>query len=111
MASLGPTDLQPRMISTRPDNTDGSDLGRPSEGVWYTIGPEQLIREEFLLELRITEVARLASLIPVEKELATEGHTGFYISCDLIGKSVSTRRFDNLLCNELTSEEHQFFIR
>ncbi|CAL8104999.1 unnamed protein product [Calicophoron daubneyi] len=111
VASLGPTDLRPRIITPSPDTTDGSDFGRPSEGVWYAIGPEQLIREEFLLELRFTEVARLASLIPVEKELGTEGHTGFYISCDLIGKSVSTRRFDDLLCNELTSEGHQFFIR
>ncbi|OON16753.1 hypothetical protein X801_07423, partial [Opisthorchis viverrini] len=110
--SLSAADLTPRVLSLREDfeQTPNSDL--TSQRVWHVIGPKALSKKSFLLTLKFGEVSNnLASLIPITKDLSSESHSGFYFSCDILGTSVATRRFDSLVQTNLSSEEHQFFIR
>ncbi|KAA3676481.1 centrosomal protein CEP120 [Paragonimus westermani] len=111
--SIVGTDLVPQEIPlTRLMPNEDRSIDGFDKPVGYVIGPKGMTHEDFVLTLDFMEVAGLASLVPTEKQLSTEGQAGFYFSSELLGSSpVTSRRFDTLVQTTFPSEGHRFFIR
>ncbi|VDP23680.1 unnamed protein product [Echinostoma caproni] len=112
--SLSATDLIPRSITPTPREVDpGSNVSGESRSgpTCYAIGPKCLAKERFQLTVRFQTVTGLTSLIPLERELSSEGPPGFYLSCELLGSACSSKRFDNLAQHSFRADEHTVYVK
>ncbi|THD22107.1 Centrosomal protein of 120 kDa [Fasciola hepatica] len=112
--SLSAKDLIPRSSTPTPRGAEDEGLSSVEPKlipVCYAIGPKCLAKERFQLTVRFHAVTGLSSLIPLERELSTVGLAGFYLTCDLLGSTYSSKRFDNLAHHSFHADEHTVHVK
>ncbi|KAK4473563.1 hypothetical protein MN116_002920 [Schistosoma mekongi] len=107
--SLSKADLIPRVYHSEDEDQQCS---LPTSNItWYTIGPRCLAKEHFILTFQFDEAFKLGSLIPTEQSLCLgEQISGFHFTCELLGISIYSNQFSQLMQVKLTSEEKAFHI-
>lgn len=109
-SSLTRTDLIPRVCDFNKHKSDMLNYFN-ERIVWYTIGPSRLAKHFFTVHINLHSASKLGSLIPVDQILSTGDQTGFYFTFDLCGKSIYTKRFDDLNDINLSTEKHIVYVK